>query len=205
MNKEINIEGHRYGKLKAVRKLGIDKWEFACECGNTISANKGNVTSGKTKSCGCYRKEQTTKHGKHGRPIYNTWHSMVQRCNNPKATGFHNYGGRGIEITDKRWLTFENFLKDMGERPINKTLDRVNNDLGYCKENCRWVSWSQQIKNRRQRTINKSKTCKACGKDEVSFSINNLGRQQRRCRNCVRLNMQKHRQIKKLNAYYKAI
>lgn len=79
---------------------------------------------------------------------YSVWDSMIQRCNNPKATKYNNYGGRGI-THDPSWFKFVNFLKDMGERPEGLTLDRIDNEKGYCKENCRWASYEEQNRNTR--------------------------------------------------------
>lgn len=82
---------------------------------------------------------------------YNSWKSMKARCLNPKATGYHNYGQRGIKVCD-RWLGlngFQHFLEDMGERPPNTTLDRIDSNKDYCPENCRWASWPVQGSNRR--------------------------------------------------------
>jgi hypothetical protein len=78
---------------------------------------------------------------------YNTWSSMIQRCTNPKNTNYASYGGKGIEVCEE-WKVFKNFLKEMGIRPDGKSLDRVNNSLGYFKENCRWASASTQSHNR---------------------------------------------------------
>lgn len=73
---------------------------------------------------------------------------MLQRCTNPRVTGYANYGGRGIRV-NPRWETFENFLADMGERPNGLTLDRINNDGNYEPGNCRWATRLQQVHNRR--------------------------------------------------------
>jgi len=75
---------------------------------------------------------------------------MVQRCTNPKAQAWRNYGGRGISVCE-RWLKFENFLADMGERPAGLDLDRINNDGNYELGNCRWTTRSVNIKNTRPR------------------------------------------------------
>jgi hypothetical protein len=75
---------------------------------------------------------------------------MKKRCSNPHESNYRHYGKRGIRVC-KRWLKFENFLADMGERPEGKTLDREDNDGNYCKRNCRWAAQSQQNSNQRKR------------------------------------------------------
>lgn len=80
---------------------------------------------------------------------------MKQRCINPNHPKFKYYGGRGIEVCE-RWLEengYNNFLKDMGERPDNFTLDRIDNNGNYEPSNCRWVPMSIQSLNKRP-TIN---------------------------------------------------
>ena len=75
---------------------------------------------------------------------------MKQRCYNSNATGYKNYGGRGIIICDRWRYSFENFLSDMGEKPARLTLDRKNNAGNYCKNNCRWITRAEQLKNTRR-------------------------------------------------------
>lgn len=78
----------------------------------------------------------------------NSWEHMIDRCNNPKNDRYYDYGGRGIKVC-KRWLKFQNFLADMGKRPTDTTLDRIDNNGNYCKENCRWATKEQQYSNMR--------------------------------------------------------
>jgi len=85
-------------------------------------------------------------------PAYNTWKSMLARCYRPADPGYDRYGGRGILVCN-RWHTFDSFREDMGERPPGTCLDRINNDLGYEKSNCRWVTARQQANNRRNNII----------------------------------------------------
>ena len=85
-------------------------------------------------------------------PTYRTWGGMVQRCTNPKTPEWKYYGGRGVTVCE-RWLKFENFLADMGERPEGLTLDRRKNDGGYSKDNCRWSTHSEQMQNTRQNVV----------------------------------------------------
>lgn len=83
---------------------------------------------------------------------YTTWRGMRNRCTNPKAPAYKNYGGRGITVCTE-WRFFKNFLRDMGESPKELSLDRVDNSKGYSKENCRWATKTEQAQNTRKNTL----------------------------------------------------
>lgn len=89
-------------------------------------------------------------HGMHDTPEYKVWSGIKQRCLNPKNPAFINYGGRGITVCDEWIDSFEQFYADMGPRPSSKlTLERVDNDKGYSRDNCKWATRAEQIWNRR--------------------------------------------------------
>lgn len=88
------------------------------------------------------------RHGDCRTRPYRAWQNMVERCTNPHATGYNNYGGRGITVCE-RWLKYENFRDDMGYPPDGMSLDRIDNDGNYCPENCHWATPEEQLKNKR--------------------------------------------------------
>ena len=150
----------RYGRLVALRRIGTDSlkkplWECICDCGNMTNVNSSSLSSKNTTSCGCYLKEQITKHGGSGKGSYNTWRAMVRRCNNINDKDYKNYGALGVTICPQ-WMHYVNFVADMGEPVGDETLDRINTYGNYEPANCRWAG--VKVQNRNVRVRKESRT-----------------------------------------------
>lgn len=161
------LNGQKFGRLTVVGFKQWDRltddqrvsvWDCMCDCGTSHTTRRNNLQD--YSSCGCWFREKisasSTKHGMHGTPAHKSWTKMKERCylNSYKEKDY--YQDRGIEVCD-RWLeSFENFFEDMGERPEGTTLDRIDSNLGYFKENCRWADLTIQAYNRRMNTNNTS-------------------------------------------------
>lgn len=154
IGKYIDIKDKIFGRLTALEIDSINKsyyWKCLCDCGNRVIIQGNKLRSGRTKSCGCIVK---VKKGLSTSPEYGTWSSMIQRCYDSKCRSYKNYGGRGITVCERWKSSFFNFLEDMGKRPIEKTLDRINNDGNYEFSNCKWSTKSEQAQNRRKINAN---------------------------------------------------
>ena len=173
--------GLTFGKLTAISELkercssGDVMWEFLCVCGNKIIRSGYSVRASKTYSCGCVKRGragQQVTHGMTNTKVYQVWGGMKNRCNNPKNRHYKDYGGRGITVSTS-WDKFENFIRDMGDKAEGQSLDRIDNNKGYSKENCHWSSWSVQQNNRRNNKLIKYKgEIKTMAKWAEHFKIN---------------------------------
>lgn len=165
----LNLLGRCFGTLIVTARESNDahgstRWRVRCQKdGNEIVALAGNLTRGRTTTCGKHAGKRATtgpenwnyKHGqssykdRRASRTYKTWESMLRRCLNPKDKDYENYGGRGITICARWQEGFSNFLADMGERPEGKTLDRKEVNGNYEPGNCKWSDPQEQAKNRR--------------------------------------------------------
>ncbi len=133
----LDIKGQRFGKLVTTKFLGYGSWECVCDCGTICTAKTGALRFGSRTSCGCAA-PRNARHGWSKTVTHNSWTQMRRRCTDPNHDNYKWYGGRGITY-DPRWDSFVVFLEDMGECPDrNHTLDRLDPDKDYTKDNCEW-------------------------------------------------------------------
>lgn len=165
MGASQDLSGLRFGRLVVMtfshRANNNLYWHAKCDCGNQTVVRGAHLRNERTKSCGCLNrekaKENNTIHGQSGdrSPEYYTWSSMLQRCYNPADPRYHRYGARGITVCARWRRSFAAFFADMGPRPPGMngkralfSIDRIDNDRGYSKDNCRWTTNIEQCRNR---------------------------------------------------------
>ena len=154
-----NILGNKYGlltvkSLHSTDNKGREYYACECECGNTCIAQLTHLTTGNTKSCGCYRKQvaksRFTTHGCSSHSLHGIWNMMKQRCYNKNNCSYPNYGGKGIRVCDNWFYDFNNFFTWAINNGYKQglTLDRKRVGGDYEPSNCRWVGQTEQQNNR---------------------------------------------------------
>ena len=152
--------GYKYGKLTAISYLGYIKksgynrshWKLLCDCGTEVTRRETQIVNGRNPCCkSCIRATHKLSHS----ATWNSYTGMLDRCLKPNSPSYKRYGGIGIKVCPRWQERFSNFLEDMGERPANTTLDRINPFGDYEPLNCKWSSPNEQQENKRKNWISK--------------------------------------------------
>jgi hypothetical protein len=164
----IDITGQIFGNWTVIKRDGVNKWgktTWWCQC---ICKNEDSIKSltrkelkfFKVKSCGCMprKSKYIIIPYMSNSPEYRVWYLMLERCYNKDNKNYKYYGGRGIIVCDEWKNSFEQFYKDMGPKPGEEySIERINNNWGYSKSNCKWATNIEQAKNKRNNKLDKHK------------------------------------------------
>lgn len=152
----IDLTGQRFGRLTVQHRSpakGQARWLCQCDCGTEKVVPSDRLRLGETRSCGCLHREVTkqnlTTHGLSKTPTYQIWAGMKKRCYKKTYKDYKDYGGRGISVCAEWIDSFENFLRDMGERPAGMSIERKDTNGNYEPGNCIWADAVTQNRNRR--------------------------------------------------------
>lgn len=170
-NATEDLTGKRFGRLTVLKqdksrlKAHNIYWICKCDCGNEKSVSTGNLRGGNVKSCGCLRIDICTerlkqlnvnniKHGESGTSLYDVWHLMKQRCQNPNSPVYKWYGGKGVNVCSE-WEDYEIFSawaythgyedRKGVKRADRLSIDRIDSNGDYCPENCRWITVHENV------------------------------------------------------------
>ena len=154
------LDGQVFSELTVIKSLGKStgstKYECLCSCGNVVSIRGRNLTTKKTRSCGCmtskYKGIVSTKHGLADTRTYRIWKGMMARCYNKSHIHYKYYGGAGVDVCDG-WLTPEGFYNYWGDIDKPLSIDRKENDRGYYPDNCKLSTPKEQANNRKSNVI----------------------------------------------------
>lgn len=150
--------GEHFGRWTIVSRAATKRramFRCRCDCGVEREVAGNNLIRGVSSSCGCGKSAAIRSakflHGMNqSNRTYRIWIAMNQRCANPKQRNWSRYGGRGVAVCDEWRASFLAFLRDMGEAPLGLSIDRIDNDGPYCKQNCRWATNIMQARNKSQ-------------------------------------------------------
>ena len=150
-----DLTGQVFGEWSVIGHTSVSSMILCrCSCGVVKEVMRSNVVQGISTNCGCKRiaaiRESATKHSAscNGKKLksFRTWIKMMERCYKPYASGYKNYGGRGIKVCD-RWKDYVNFVSDMGEPKDNESIERIDFNGDYEPNNCKWIARNEQNKN----------------------------------------------------------